>query len=1338
MEYKRILGKVVPTSEGPWVSSRAYENLSIVYHVPTLHAYISKKDVPAGVDIENREYWQPFNVSGYSDSNLIILGRKNTDATLTPYTLETAIAEVASVGRKPGIILCFYNENSDRVDLNGCWELWQFNSNNVFDWENVQCWTNLYYNYNKFVGFFISEAALHRASFFPDEGTYAYVGASFNTAVVYRCYAKGVWTRTEELAKSYVSINISGDVTIGDNGNWFIDGADTGFAAVGPKGDKVGFRINADTLDVEYNYFTSDSTGTIHPLDNWKTLYNLKDDATRFFEVRYNAIPAGVDPSVTQEDDIDNYLKSIITFNLPKAPSVEVGNVSVGAAGTASVSNTGNRFAAVLDFVIPQGLQGPTGPTGDGVNIQYNVATLQELPTTGVENNAFAVVGNSSSATTYFWNGSSWIERKLNLQYNNSKIVQEPGNSEINVLSQAAASSYIAGNKYYECSSAAATTEKVISAPNYLLKVGDYIKVKFINNNIANSPVLNINGQGGIPIFYNGKQASSTNSWRYNETVDIYYDGANYYANSTTDISADYVSSLDKVKILNNLQISNGSIGNSGNTHAIRIGKKNAGKSGKIYTIFTTRPVTQGYVYCYGYSKYSSMDGSLIQNVTDAKDLSVNNTHGENRSITLGSNDVGFTFSISETNGTVYNSLRVTDFVGYDVFVVESDAINPSVIYSCYTKEDVVAKSISISPNTYVYNTPDCIIVKFKYCNRADNPTLSINNEPAKPLYYKGIVASKFNTWNYDETVQIVTNGVGYYAYPLDSMNNNSSCISDRIVVKGNGSTDGVYRLLNFIPKHRYRVTLDLATWNFTPQLAAGSTAFNIYDLDNNSYSARITIDNLPTNEQTEFEFTANNSGRHSLFLRADATVTFGMTVKDLSDEDLIILSSKKISFTGKGNTFSRTRINSDRFKPGYKYKLSFDNIDWPYNDISSQTYKFELYYYINNAVVNRPITVMGNEDLKYNYYFIIPEDLNLTDTIWYVGGRAINGTVVDIDIEDITNKEIDELLLEQLNHKSKYETHNRLNLLYFSDVHAGGYTNNVNILKNILAWGNKYRNYIDDVLHAGDIVVDNVSPGNYNGWNSSPYISTMLNVIGNHDCSRREDLENTDINGNNEISGYVVDADPTVFYNRFFAPYISNWNVVQPELAAEKGYNYYYKDYTNAAIRLIVLDSMYPSDVQNAWLTNVLEDARANDLSVICCRHYPGPVVKMNVSFNSLVRTPSGSIAFLDIVQNFINEGGKFICWLTGHMHQDFFGYLNGYPGQLEFSTVNAGVHDKKQERSRHIYNEPNGTFNIINVCPDFGILTIKRFGLQYDEFLRKQDTLVYDYLNKIIIQNY
>lgn len=137
--FKKVLGKVVPTRDGVHSRTRCYEDLSLVYDADTKMAYISRKCVPCGIPVTNTEYWQPMNISGYSDANTIIISDKDDEGNLIPYTLASAIASIPEVGRKPGAIISFYSEEGGPH-----WEIWQFNSTDVDDWEDVSKWNAIY------------------------------------------------------------------------------------------------------------------------------------------------------------------------------------------------------------------------------------------------------------------------------------------------------------------------------------------------------------------------------------------------------------------------------------------------------------------------------------------------------------------------------------------------------------------------------------------------------------------------------------------------------------------------------------------------------------------------------------------------------------------------------------------------------------------------------------------------------------------------------------------------------------------------------------------------------------------------------------------------------------------------------------------------------------------------------------------------------------------------------------------------------------------------------------------------------------------------------------------
>ena len=52
--------KVSPSLEGVHDPTKAYDRLSVVYEETTNVSYISRTDVPAGINLTNANYWQPY------------------------------------------------------------------------------------------------------------------------------------------------------------------------------------------------------------------------------------------------------------------------------------------------------------------------------------------------------------------------------------------------------------------------------------------------------------------------------------------------------------------------------------------------------------------------------------------------------------------------------------------------------------------------------------------------------------------------------------------------------------------------------------------------------------------------------------------------------------------------------------------------------------------------------------------------------------------------------------------------------------------------------------------------------------------------------------------------------------------------------------------------------------------------------------------------------------------------------------------------------------------------------------------------------------------------------
>lgn len=232
----QVIGKVVPTIEGEWNMNLAYDEISIVNNGAN-KSYISKKKVPAGILLTNREYWQPFGYSNIDTDSIVYLSTSVEDVIDKSYTLQEAISSIGEQERKPGLIICFY-EKATEVDIYDKWNLYQFNSTDVANWDDVNQWNSLYYNNTKFVGAFLNEEQLWLARKNPKVGDYAYVGETLKESVIYRCNNINNWSKTEEKAIDYITVTTKGNVKIGENGNWYIDDVDTGLPSRGEKGEQ--------------------------------------------------------------------------------------------------------------------------------------------------------------------------------------------------------------------------------------------------------------------------------------------------------------------------------------------------------------------------------------------------------------------------------------------------------------------------------------------------------------------------------------------------------------------------------------------------------------------------------------------------------------------------------------------------------------------------------------------------------------------------------------------------------------------------------------------------------------------------------------------------------------------------------------------------------------------------------------------------------------------------------------------------------------------------------------------------------------------------------------------
>ena len=299
------------------------------------------------------------------------------------------------------------------------------------------------------------------------------------------------------------------------------------------------------------------------------------------------------------------------------------------------------------------------------------------------------------------------------------------------------------------------------------------------------------------------------------------------------------------------------------------------------------------------------------------------------------------------------------------------------------------------------------------------------------------------------------------------------------------------------------------------------------------------------------------------------------------------------------------------------------------------------------------------------------------------------------------------------------------LQLAVITDIHASNISlNTVKQLSRFIEFCNSYSDYLDDMLCLGDVVLDNYTD-DFTYWGNVNGAENILNTIGNHDA----------YSGSNDTSL----KPKTDIYNKYFLPYISNWGVTQPANASTNGLCYYYKDYTDNKVRLIVLDCMNYDTAQNNWLIDVLSDAITNELAVVIAQHYnlsqnltPIPdcnFVNRDYMYSELVIGVNTSMK-LSAVDNFINNGGKFVCWLTGDAHYDAFGVYEGEHGkQLSLTFENTSLSDKYNDCARIRGAKSQDSFNFVAIDTDSNLVKVTRVGNCENRMLQSKKFLCYNY---------
>ena len=287
------------------------------------------------------------------------------------------------------------------------------------------------------------------------------------------------------------------------------------------------------------------------------------------------------------------------------------------------------------------------------------------------------------------------------------------------------------------------------------------------------------------------------------------------------------------------------------------------------------------------------------------------------------------------------------------------------------------------------------------------------------------------------------------------------------------------------------------------------------------------------------------------------------------------------------------------------------------------------------------------------------------------------------------------------------------LTLLHFSDIHGDEME-----LARAVELMRKKAAFIDDAICTGDMITERWSDG-MAFWNHVAGAEKILLAIGNHDVMTAS-------------TGYDDEqrASAAEQHARYIAPYYENWHITS---SVTGNLTYYYKDYPDSKIRLIVLNDMLQSadmETQKAWLAASLSDAITSEYSVVVARHCQTPSSEaVDCGFTNMDRFGLHSYAdYSAEVDAFIGNGGSFLCYLCGHLHWDQISVYRGTNGnQLSVSVecLNINQGNMFSDTQRICGFRSQDVFNAVTFDTSSNVIKIIRVGANMDHYLRPKNVL-------------
>lgn len=360
--------------------------------------------------------------------------------------------------------------------------------------------------------------------------------------------------------------------------------------------------------------------------------------------------------------------------------------------------------------------------------------------------------------------------------------------------------------------------------------------------------------------------------------------------------------------------------------------------------------------------------------------------------------------------------------------------------------------------------------------------------------------------------------------------------------------------------------------------------------------------------------------------------------------------------------------------------------------------------------------------------------------------------------------------------HKSSILPIRPLAFMHISDTHSPKpNTRAIQILNYLGANG-----YVKFLMHTGDILKDPAA-NDATTWASivSSANYPVLVSAGNHDVGNWKTSPNQ----------YRTDMQ---FYNMFVAPQIGAWGLKSDGGGTPhpSGKNYYFTDFTDEKIRLIVTyeyeipsietqqdagrGARWISQEQTDWFINSLLTTPAG-YGVIVAKHAPDGLIGHDSNpFNSPFKDGENTqqtfqyrdgvaytAFFADIVQAFIDRQSinyaivqragttysgtinviadfstitsnvEFICHVSGHVHADNITHLETHPKQLELN-INCDNTIIDNQRSETLLIEGTSfedAINVYGIDRNRGLIHVLRIGANYSNNGDRKDMLTISY---------